>query len=163
YLHSQNIVHGDLRGANILITHDWHACLADFGLARFSDATVATHTSHCAGSIRWMAPELIHPDCFNMQFLRTPASDVYAFGCVCLVLILRICSYTGRPPFIGLSETAAMLQAIRGGRSDRPTQEEQAMTAALWQFVNECWEQTSASRPSSKIVVERLNPKVDSS
>ncbi|KAJ7207633.1 kinase-like domain-containing protein [Mycena pura] len=155
YLHSQNIVHGDLRGANILITHDWHACLADFGLARFSDATVATHTSHRAGSIRWMAPELIDPGLFKMQFLRTPASDVYAFGCMCLEL------YTGRPPFIGLSETAAMLQVIRGGRPDRPTQEEQAMTAALWQFVNECWEQTSASRPSSKDVVERLHPKVD--
>ncbi|KAJ6554032.1 kinase-like domain-containing protein, partial [Mycena vulgaris] len=39
YLHSKNIVHGDLRGANILITHEWSACLADFGLTSFSDAT----------------------------------------------------------------------------------------------------------------------------
>ncbi|KAJ7206235.1 kinase-like domain-containing protein, partial [Mycena haematopus] len=39
YLHSRNIVHGDLRGANILITHEWSACLADFGLTSLSDAT----------------------------------------------------------------------------------------------------------------------------
>ncbi|KAF8215606.1 kinase-like domain-containing protein, partial [Mycena galopus ATCC 62051] len=39
YLHSRNIVHGDLRGANILITHEWNACLADFGLTSLSDAT----------------------------------------------------------------------------------------------------------------------------
>ncbi|EEB90030.1 hypothetical protein MPER_11817, partial [Moniliophthora perniciosa FA553] len=39
YLHSQHIVHGDLRGSNVLIDADWHACIADFGLAVFSDVT----------------------------------------------------------------------------------------------------------------------------
>ncbi|KAJ7760420.1 kinase-like domain-containing protein [Mycena metata] len=39
YLHSHDIVHGDLRGSNILITQDWSACLADFGLSAFTDAT----------------------------------------------------------------------------------------------------------------------------
>ncbi|KAJ7620585.1 kinase-like domain-containing protein [Mycena polygramma] len=83
YLHSQNIVHGDLRGGNILITQQWSACLGDFGLTTLTDAT-ATHTSHRAGSIRWMAPELLYPERFGQKFVRTPASDVYAFGCVCL-------------------------------------------------------------------------------
>ncbi|KAJ7862987.1 kinase-like domain-containing protein, partial [Mycena leptocephala] len=35
YLHSQNVVHGDLCGRNILIDHDGHARLTDFGLAAF--------------------------------------------------------------------------------------------------------------------------------
>ncbi|KAJ6468969.1 kinase-like domain-containing protein [Mycena vulgaris] len=83
YLHSKNIVHGDLRGANILITDEWSACLADFGLTSLSDATTATHT-HRAGSIRWMTPELIAPERFGRRFVRTPATDVYAFECVCL-------------------------------------------------------------------------------
>ncbi|KAJ6588778.1 kinase-like domain-containing protein, partial [Mycena capillaripes] len=83
-LHSQNIVHGDLRGVNILITSEWNACLADFGLTSLSDATTVIHTSHRAGSICWMAPELIDPGYFGQKFLRTPATDVYAFGCVCL-------------------------------------------------------------------------------
>ncbi|KAJ7275887.1 kinase-like domain-containing protein, partial [Mycena rebaudengoi] len=39
FLHSSGIVHGDLRGANILINEDWIVCLADFGLSIFSDAT----------------------------------------------------------------------------------------------------------------------------
>ncbi|KAJ7224779.1 kinase-like domain-containing protein [Mycena rebaudengoi] len=84
YLHSRNVVHGDLRGANILITQDWSACLADFGLTSFTDTTAATTTSHRAGTVRWMAPELIAPDRFGIQFRRTTASDVYAFACVCL-------------------------------------------------------------------------------
>ncbi|KAJ7260947.1 hypothetical protein B0H12DRAFT_1013805, partial [Mycena haematopus] len=48
YLHSHNIVHGDLRGPIPLILYerrpifdkeDWSACLTDFGLSIFSDAT----------------------------------------------------------------------------------------------------------------------------
>ncbi|KAJ7145858.1 kinase-like domain-containing protein [Mycena epipterygia] len=117
YLHSRNIVHGDLRGANILITAEWNACLADFGLTSLSDATTATHTSHRAGSIRWMAPELIDPERFGHRFARTPATDIYAFGCVCLEL------YTGRPPFADLSETATLLKVINGDRPVRPSGE----------------------------------------
>ncbi|KAJ7061023.1 kinase-like domain-containing protein, partial [Mycena amicta] len=39
YLHSRNIVHGDLRGVNILVGPDHRACLADFGLSVFSNAS----------------------------------------------------------------------------------------------------------------------------
>ncbi|KAJ7239976.1 kinase-like domain-containing protein [Mycena haematopus] len=103
YLHSRDIVHGDLRGANILINDDWSACLADFGLSVFSNATTSMHTSTRAGSLYWMAPELIDPDRFGCKFARTRPSDIYAFGCVCLevsdmpfflVLIPSPASYT---------------------------------------------------------------------
>ncbi|KAJ7160764.1 kinase-like domain-containing protein [Mycena filopes] len=83
YLHSQDIVHGDLRGTNILITEDWRACLADFGLSVFSDAT-SSMTTNRGGSPYWMAPELLDPDTYGLEFVRTTATDVYAYGCVCL-------------------------------------------------------------------------------
>ncbi|KAJ7255964.1 kinase-like domain-containing protein, partial [Mycena rebaudengoi] len=98
YLHSRNIVHGDLRGANILINDNWSACLADFGLTSLSEASAATHSSNRAGTVRWMAPELLAPERFgHHKFSRTSASDIYAFGCVCLELD------TGRPPFADIS------------------------------------------------------------
>ncbi|KAJ6541571.1 kinase-like domain-containing protein, partial [Mycena capillaripes] len=150
YLHSRNIIHGDLRGANILITHEWSACLADFGLTSLSDATIATHTSHRAGSIRWMAPELIDPEHFGQRFVRTPATDVYAFGCVCLEL------YTGRPPFANLSETASLLRIIHGDRPERPLQGEPAMSDSLWQHVIDCWAQDSSTRPATDVVVQHM-------
>ncbi|TFK43199.1 hypothetical protein BDQ12DRAFT_168524 [Crucibulum laeve] len=82
YLHSQNIVHGDLRGGNILINDEWQACLAGFGLTIVSEVTF---TSHTHGSIRWMAPELHYPKLFNLfRSVRTSASDTYSFACVCL-------------------------------------------------------------------------------
>ncbi|KAJ7731239.1 kinase-like protein, partial [Mycena metata] len=145
YLHSQNIVHGDLRGSNILITDDWSACLADFGLTSLTDATTATHSSHRAGSIRWMAPELIAPDLFGGRFLRTPATDLYAFGCVCIEL------YTGQPPFASLSETASLFRVVKGERPERPFGES-ALSDDLWRHVNEYWAQDSAKRPNIDVV-----------
>ncbi|KAJ7229243.1 kinase-like domain-containing protein [Mycena rebaudengoi] len=51
HLHSRDIVHGDLRGVNILINDQWRACLADFGLTSFSDATTTALSSNRAGSL----------------------------------------------------------------------------------------------------------------
>ncbi|KAJ7577104.1 kinase-like domain-containing protein [Mycena floridula] len=83
YLHSQGIVHGDLRGSNILVNEEWHSCIADFGLAVFAEATFAT--THQAGSIRWMAPELHDPHSFGLKtWQRSLSSDVFSFACVCI-------------------------------------------------------------------------------
>ncbi|KAJ7224829.1 kinase-like domain-containing protein [Mycena rebaudengoi] len=148
YLHSRNIVHGDLRGANILITQDWSACLADFGLTSFTDATAATTTSHRAGTLRWMAPELIDPDRFGIQFRRTTASDVYAFACVCLEL------YTGRPPFADIREGGVVLKIVLGERPARPSTPH--MSEALWKYMNEWWAEDPATRPPAKVIVRNI-------
>ncbi|KAJ7781785.1 kinase-like domain-containing protein [Mycena maculata] len=149
YLHSLNIVHGDLRGANILINDDWSACLADFGLSGFSNASSSMRTSTRAGSLRWMAPELIDPDRFGYKFARTPASDVYAFGCVCVEL------YTGRPPFSELSEATALLRIVKGERAGRPSGPP-AMSDVLWERVTKYWAENPATRPSTEVVVQDM-------
>ncbi|KAJ6554051.1 kinase-like domain-containing protein [Mycena vulgaris] len=149
YLHSRNIVHGDLRGANILINQDWSACLADFGLSVISNNTSSMRTSTRAGSLYWMAPELIAPDRFGFKFARTPASDVYAFGCVCIEV------YTGRPPFSDLSEAAALLRIVNGDRVGRPSGTP-AMSDILWRHISEYWAEEPAMRPVSEVVVQHM-------
>ncbi|KAJ7779686.1 kinase-like domain-containing protein [Mycena metata] len=64
YLHSMSIVQGDLRGNNILISDNYHACLADFGLAtnvRDDDGETTTvgalsSSADHAGIARWLPP-----------------------------------------------------------------------------------------------------------
>ncbi|KAF7374477.1 Kinase-like protein [Mycena sanguinolenta] len=149
YLHSRDIVHGDLRGANILVNDDWSACLADFGLSIFSDAT-SLLTTNRGGSAYWMAPELLDPDRFGMRFARTPASDVYSFGCVCLEL------YTGRPPFSGiLPEPGAMMKVINGERPPRPSSSP-AMSDSLWNYVSTYWAQDPKIRPAMQVVAQNM-------
>ncbi|KAJ7442175.1 kinase-like domain-containing protein [Mycena galericulata] len=146
YLHSRNIVHGDLRGGNILINDDWSACLADFGLSGSSYATPSMRSSTRAGSLRWMAPELIDPGRFGYKFARTAASDIYAFGCVCVEL------YTGQTPFSELSEPAALLKVVNGDRAGRPSGSP-AMSDVFWQCVTKYWAQNPATRPVAESIV----------
>ncbi|KAG7091225.1 hypothetical protein E1B28_010276 [Marasmius oreades] len=149
YLHSQKIAHGDLRGSNILINDEWQACLTDFGLTVFDDATALTFTSRREGSVRWMAPELHDPESFGLdRFRLTPETDIYAFGCVCLEL------YTGRPPFVDiLRDPAVIFKVIQGGRPSRPMGEG-GMSDQLWKVVEMCWSQHFADRLKTEEVVE---------
>ncbi|KAJ6495124.1 kinase-like domain-containing protein, partial [Mycena sanguinolenta] len=111
YLHGRNLVHGDLKGLNVLVTRSGRAVLADFGLSSvvteskivvFSASTVKT-----GGTTRWLAPELFQDGRTN------PASDVYALACVFYEI------FTGTIPFSELPEAAVMLRVIKG---DRPKQ-----------------------------------------
>lgn len=85
YLHglTPGIVHGDLKGANVLVTQSRRACLADFGLATAIDSnTIAmTHKStvRTGGTVRWQAPELFDPSVYQQN---SKASDIYALACV---------------------------------------------------------------------------------
>ncbi|KAJ7264461.1 kinase-like domain-containing protein [Mycena haematopus] len=154
YLHSMEIVHGDLRGTNILVSDDWNVCLAGFGLAGVvgddASTTFTAHTSSAnpAGSLRWFAPELILPRQFGCErFVRTPATDVYAFACVCLEL------HTGSPPFAAVSpDAAAMLAVIAGERPARSA----GMSDHLWGLVTAAWAQEYVDRPDVKEIAEYL-------
>jgi serine/threonine protein kinase len=81
YLHAEGLIHGDLRGSNILVDNDHHPRLADFGLGSIAESTAGSHTSKGGGSIRWMVPELLRAE---GDFQRTLPTDVYSYGCVCV-------------------------------------------------------------------------------
>ncbi|KAH7925425.1 kinase-like protein [Leucogyrophana mollusca] len=151
YLHSRSIVHGDLRGANILVDDDWHPQLADFGLASFADP-ITSHTSSGRGSPRWMAPELQNPDDFSMKFQRTPATDIYAFGCTCLEL------YTGKAPFHEVQPPIRVsLKVIVGQRPPRPSSDLLAdLSDDMWTLIEACWHQSHLHRPSANQVVKLI-------
>ncbi|KAJ7834985.1 kinase-like domain-containing protein [Mycena olivaceomarginata] len=146
YLHSMNIVHGDLRGHNILISDDFHVRLTDFGLATtiVDGEGDQSSTSNRAGSVRWFAPELIDPRWFGAErFVRTRATDVYAFACVCIEL------HTGKPPFAELTDAAVIFKVVQGERPERP----ETMTDTVWKIVTATWTENGHERlPTSAII-----------
>ncbi|KAL0953745.1 hypothetical protein HGRIS_004935 [Hohenbuehelia grisea] len=158
YLHSLDVVHGDLRGANILVNDSGHACIADFGLTVFTDTLSYTGSSSSySGSARWMAPELLYPACLGLEkFRRTKASDVYSFACVCVEL------YTGRPPFYEVHHDATIaMMVVDQKRPPRPWNDTRTdaipMPDALWALVRSCWSHNFAHRPASRDVVHDLS------
>ncbi|EDR08211.1 uncharacterized protein LACBIDRAFT_297628 [Laccaria bicolor S238N-H82] len=85
FLHQNQVIHGDLKGLNVLVNRSGRGCLADFGLANLVDENIPSWTStettghQNGGTLRWQAPELISEGLAK----ATPASDIYSFACVC--------------------------------------------------------------------------------
>lgn len=71
------IVHGNLKGNNILVCND-STKLADFGLSIFAGRAAPTDCIGARGAFRWKAPEVLNGS------VPTFESDVYSFG-MCVI------------------------------------------------------------------------------
>jgi serine/threonine protein kinase len=85
--HRGGIVHRDVKPANILLTSDGTAKLADFGIASAAGVEGLTATGAAIGSPHYISPEQAAGKG------ATPASDVYSLGAVLFELL------TGRKLF----------------------------------------------------------------
>lgn len=82
------IVHRDLKPANVLL-HEGRWCLADFGIARYADASTAPDTRKFSWSPQYAAPEQ-----WTHQ-TATAKTDIYALGVVAYRLISPELPFTG--------------------------------------------------------------------
>ena len=87
YLHSQNIVHGDLRSSNVLLCHSMDqtvAKLADFDMARLLDIDTQHHFTDMFTAEDYLPPEVFdhneHKDQKKKWARLTPKVDVFCFG-----------------------------------------------------------------------------------
>jgi serine/threonine protein kinase len=100
YLHAHNIIHRDLKGANILV--DNGVCkLSDFGGAKFimSEFEFKQQMS-IKGTPNWMAPECIN----KLEYTRF--SDIWSIGCTVIEMA------TGLPPWAEYKNTFGLLYHI---------------------------------------------------
>ncbi|KAF1790050.1 Ankyrin repeat-containing domain [Phytophthora cactorum] len=81
YLHSQEVVHGDLKGNNIVVSNDGTAMLTDFGLSfQESGSCSVKKMKDTLGAMAWRAPEFA-----NMTILTpTRKSECTHWECVLL-------------------------------------------------------------------------------
>ncbi|KAF7362739.1 Protein kinase domain-containing protein [Mycena venus] len=151
YLHKSKMVHGDLKGINILVTPSRRACIADFGLSSIINAMTLRLTTSSApargGTVRYQAPEL-----FQGNAMKTFETDIYAFGCVCYEIL------TGKIPFHELLNDMNVMWEVAAGKSPtRPLSCSGTFALdSLWELLQNCRNGQAQMRPSASQIVDRL-------
>jgi len=118
YLHSKNIIHGDLKPENIVLSNKMHLKLADFGSASIKDhyydlkencfkkieskeeSEELIHNNELLGTADYLSPELLYG--------YTPGfeSDLWSYGCIIYFLI------AGKTPFCSCSSNTSVFENI---------------------------------------------------
>jgi serine/threonine protein kinase len=119
YAHSKGVIHRDIKPSNIMLDHEGHAVLADFGLALLTEAGTR---GEAFGSPRYIAPEQAVSSAGAV-----PQSDLYAVGVILyemftgalpfdapdpLSMALKHVSEPPRPPREVRPELSAALEAV---------------------------------------------------
>ncbi len=101
YAHQQNIVHRDVKPANLLMEASGRAKLTDFGVARIQDSGDATRTQgSMVGTLKYMSPEQVQGQAIDAR------TDLFAAGIVLYQLL------TGKRPFDGTSDFDIIQQIV---------------------------------------------------
>ncbi|OZJ06907.1 hypothetical protein BZG36_00063 [Bifiguratus adelaidae] len=131
YLHKNNIIHRDIKAANILLTEAGNVQLCDFGVAGQTSVQQLKRNSF-VGTPYWMAPEVIMEgsqyDC---------KADIWSLG----ITIYEIAK--GNPPY---AENDAMRAIFLIPRSD-PPQLDGPFTSPMKEFVQLCLSKDPETRP----------------
>ncbi|CAE6525732.1 unnamed protein product [Rhizoctonia solani] len=147
YLHHIGIIHGDLKGANVLVSDKGTPLLNDFGNSLLRDRTLkfTQTTSNVALTVRWAAAELI-----TESSPSTEASDVYALGMETI---------SGNVPYYEKNESCIIfLVTIKKEPPERPASliGSHKTGEKLWDLLLRCWAFEPTARPRTNEVADAM-------
>ncbi len=100
YAHHNNVLHLDIKPANIIVTTDGRVKITDFGMASLSSA--AGYADSRGGTVGYMPPEQIEGDLVDER------TDIFALGCVIWKAL------SGKAPFVAKTSEASLKKILKG-------------------------------------------------
>ncbi|KAJ3559726.1 hypothetical protein NP233_g11194 [Leucocoprinus birnbaumii] len=154
YLHSVDIIHGDLKASNVLISSEKHAMLADFGVSHIMMTMGTTTTRGFTGTANWTAPELLLEEEEETEPMATKESDIWSFACTCYEAL------TGQMPFFHIKKVVHLIRALMRGvrplRGPLPA-ECDAVKENLWTLMEKCWNYDPNERPDAEGIEQMIS------
>lgn len=142
YLHGREIIHRDIKGANILVDNKGGIKISDFGISKKIEASNLLNGAgnnknrpSLQGSVFWMAPEVVK------QTSYTRKADIWSLGCLVVEMM------TGTHPFPDCSQLQAIFKI--GGAKISPTIPDHASEEAKT-FLKSAFEVEHTKRPSAE-------------
>ncbi|KDQ61734.1 hypothetical protein JAAARDRAFT_520067 [Jaapia argillacea MUCL 33604] len=138
YLHSNDVVHCDLKAANILTTKNGNVKLSDFGVS-LNMRAMEREMKDVAGTPNWMAPEVI-----ELKGASTK-SDIWSLACTVIELL------SGRPPYGDIPNSMTVM--FRIVEEEMPPLPE-GCSDLLQDFLTICFNKEPSKRPSAEELCE---------
>jgi tetratricopeptide (TPR) repeat protein/tRNA A-37 threonylcarbamoyl transferase component Bud32 len=144
FIHSRNIIHRDMKPANVMVIHKNHdpnhIMLLDFGLSRMKFQSRLTRTGVLVGTLNYMAPEQIS----DLHY--SAAGDIYALGIIFYELL------TGRTAYQGETFSAVEAQILKNKLTE-PMTFRAGIPVKLNRLVMEMVAKEPRLRPTAKSVL----------
>ncbi|KAF9789243.1 kinase-like domain-containing protein [Thelephora terrestris] len=157
YIHGAGLTHGDLKGANILVSSGVppRACIADFGFMTMvldPQKPMSCSATLEGGTTTFMPPEILMPSVYGLDnAIPTQKGDIYALGLVVFQVL------TGELPFRDIRPTELGFRLATGHRLEKPANAPAiGFSDSLWAFSQLCWGLDRDLRPKVAEVVARL-------
>ncbi|KQK09711.1 tyrosine-protein kinase abl-1 [Brachypodium distachyon] len=139
YIHSQGVVHRDVKPENIIFDGECCAKIVDFGIA--CEEAYCDPLANDPGTFRWMAPEMMKHKPYGRKV------DVYSFGLILWEML------TGSVPYDDLTPFQAAFAVF--DKNVRPTIPV-SCPAALRLLIEQCWALQPDKRPEFWQIVQLL-------
>ncbi|VDK76319.1 unnamed protein product [Litomosoides sigmodontis] len=138
YLHSKGMVHRDIKGANILLTHSGDVKLADFGIAAQITATIGKRKSFI-GTPYWMAPEVA---CVERRGGYGVECDVWAVGITAIELAEL------QPPLFDLHPMQVLYLMTKSSYKSPTLKDKYKWSPFFHDFIKQCLTKNPKKRPT---------------
>nr|XP_046227951.1 proto-oncogene serine/threonine-protein kinase mos [Scatophagus argus] len=151
FLHSHNVVHLDIKPANVLVSNEDVCKIADFGCSLKLDrgcevSSVSPHVSHVGGTYTHRSPELLKGEAVS------PKADIFSFGITLWQLITREQPYTGDRQHVLY---AVVAHNLRPSTQNQPVflSEQGRLCSTL---LKRCWSGDGRCRPTAQELLSCL-------
>ncbi|KAG0233046.1 hypothetical protein BGW42_007742 [Actinomortierella wolfii] len=142
FIHSQNILHLDLKSDNVLLSAEMEVRLCGFGLAAVKRTSASKHQV-AKGTLCWMAPEL-----FQLKPEYSTKSDVYALGMVMWEMAAN-CTRPYQNHVHGSMITQLVMAGIREEIPPDVPSDYQAL-------IQQCWHPFPKARPEASGIFQAM-------